>query len=107
MNNFSFSESLRVDVEDLISTKLNSLGIMFRLFSRNKDKQSLSRKLENPKYGLTHKVQDALGVRIALYFNDDVELVHCILNEIFIEREKDHSIDVMKTAEFSAVRYNI
>lgn len=107
MNNFSFSESLRLDVEALISAKLNSLGIMFRLFSRNKDTQSLSKKLENPKYGVTHKLQDALGVRIALYFNDDVELVHDILNEIFKEREKDHSIDVMKAAEFSAVRYNI
>ncbi|ASG63019.1 hypothetical protein CEW81_07275 [Kluyvera genomosp. 3] len=80
---------------------------MFRLFSRNKDTQSLSKKLENPKYGETHKIQDALGIRIALYFNDDVELVHGILNEIFTEREKDHSIDIMKAAEFSAVRYNI
>ncbi|HFO5109203.1 TPA: RelA/SpoT protein, partial [Escherichia coli] len=107
MINFSFSDTLRVDIENLISEKLNSLGIMFRLFSRNKDAQSLERKLENPKYGVTHKVQDALGVRIALYFNDDVELVHSILNEIFTEREKDHSIDIMKTAQFSAVRYNI
>ncbi|EEV0560614.1 RelA/SpoT protein, partial [Escherichia coli] len=80
MINFSFSDTLRVDIENLISEKLNSLGIMFRLFSRNKDAQSLERKLENPKYGVTHKVQDALGVRIALYFNDDVELVHSILN---------------------------
>ncbi|AVT59761.1 RelA/SpoT domain-containing protein [Pectobacterium versatile] len=107
MNYFSFSESLKVDVEDLISTRLNSLGIMFRLFSRNKKAQSLSKKLENPKYGITHKIQDALGIRIALYFNDDVELVHKILNNIFSEREKDHSIDKIKTAEFSAIRYNI
>lgn len=107
MNNFSFSDTLRSDVEDLISSKLNNLGIMFRLFARNKDTQSLNKKLENTKYGITHKIQDALGVRIALYFNDDIELVHAILNEIFIEREKDHSIDIMTAAEFSAVRYNI
>ncbi|WP_097098482.1 RelA/SpoT domain-containing protein [Candidatus Pantoea floridensis] len=107
MNNFSFSDTLRIDIEELISSKLNNLGIMFRLFARNKDTLSLNKKLENPKYGITHKIQDALGVRIALYFNDDIELVHSILNEIFIEREKDHSIDIMKAAEFSAVRYNI
>ncbi|WP_394542020.1 RelA/SpoT protein [Pantoea sp. SGAir0418] len=107
MNNFCFSDTLRIDVEDLISSKLNNLGIMFRLFARNKDTQSLNKKLENPKYGITHKIQDALGVRIALYFNDDIELVHNILNEVFIEREKDHSIDIMTAAEFSAVRYNI
>lgn len=107
MNNFSFSDTLRFDVENMISSKLNSLGIMFRLFARNKDTQSLNKKLENSKYGTTHKIQDALGVRIALYFNDDIELVHTILNEIFIEREKDHSIDIMTAAEFSAVRYNI
>ncbi|BAK14089.1 RelA/SpoT protein (plasmid) [Pantoea ananatis AJ13355] len=107
MSTFSFSDTLRRDVEDLISVKLNSLGIMFRLFSRNKDKFSLEKKLENPKYGTTHKIQDALGVRVALYFNDDIELVHSVLNEIFKEREKDHSIDIMSAAEFSAVRYNI
>lgn len=107
MEKFSFSDALRVDIENLISSKLNSLGIMFRIFSRNKDGYSLSKKLENPKYGSTHKIQDALGVRVALYFNDDIELVHDILNKIFIEREKDHSIDIRKTAEFSAIRYNI
>ncbi|MGG5796682.1 RelA/SpoT domain-containing protein [Edwardsiella tarda] len=107
MKSFSFSESLKDDVEDLISEKLNSLGIMFRIFSRNKNSHSLMKKLENPKYGTTHKLQDALGVRVALYFNDDIELVHSVLNEIFTEREKDHSIDIMKAEEFSAVRYNI
>ncbi|HHS9686460.1 RelA/SpoT protein [Raoultella ornithinolytica] len=105
--NFSFSDSLRKDIEEIISLKLTSLGIMFRIFSRNKDTTSLNYKLRDSKYGATHKIQDAIGVRIALYFNDDIEIVHHILNTLFSEREKDHSIDIKPTAEFSAVRYNI
>lgn len=105
--NFSFSEALRKDIEEIISLKLTSLGIMFRIFSRNKDVISLNKKLSHSKYGVTHKIQDAIGVRIALYFYDDIEIVHHILNTTFSEREKDHSIDVKPTAEFSAVRYNI
>ncbi|WIV90111.1 RelA/SpoT protein [Proteus appendicitidis] len=105
--NFSFSESTKEDIEELISSKLTNLGIMFRVFSRNKDIISINKKLSDPKYGDTHKIQDAIGVRIALYFNDDIEIVHNILNTIFSEREKDHSIDIMGADEFSAVRYNI
>lgn len=105
--NFSFSDSTREDIEELISSKLTNLGIMFRIFSRNKDTVSINKKLNDPKYGTTHKVQDAIGVRIALYFNDDIEIVHNVLNTIFSERKKDHSIDIMGADEFSAVRYNI
>lgn len=104
---FSFSDAIRKDIEGIITEKLTNLGIMFRIFSRNKNSISLTDKLKNPKYGKTHKIQDGIGVRIALYFNDDIEIVHEILNGIFSEREKDHSIDKTNAIEFSAVRYNI
>lgn len=104
---FSFSDVIRVDIEKSISERLSEIGIMFRIFSRVKDSVSLNNKLKNKKYGSEKKIQDALGVRVVLYFNDDVEIVHKMVNGLFKEREKDQSIDIVNTEEFSAVRYNI
>ena len=104
---FAFSNTLRKDVVEIISDKLSNIGIMYRIFSRNKDKESLNNKLRKPKYSEGYKVQDALGVRVVLYFNDDIPIVHKILSEVFRERDKDQSIDPKRTNEFSAIRYNI
>lgn len=107
MDDFSFSDSLRKDVQNKIEECLSRVGIMFRIFSRNKSRSSLKEKLSRGVYGEGRKIQDSLGVRVVLYFNDDIEIVHKILNNIFVERKKDHSIDVKNDKEFSAIRYNV
>lgn len=91
-----------------ISSKLSDVGIMFRLFSRAKDLQSINKKLaSDSSYGKDKKLQDLIGVRVVLYFNDDIDTVREIISTSFEERSKDVSIDESKNDEFKATRYNI
>lgn len=91
-----------------ISSKLSDVGIMFRLFSRAKSQDSLKKKLDSDsEYGNGKKLQDLIGVRVVLYFNDDIDTVREIISSSFDERSKDVSIDENRNDEFKATRYNI
>lgn len=95
-------------VSDITNT-LNKLGIMYRIFSRAKDTHSLSKKISSkPKYleGRS-KIQDLIGIRVVLYFPDDIELVHKTMTTIYCERKKDASIDNLDDNTFKPVRYNL
>lgn len=95
-------------VEDITLT-LDKIGIMYRIFSRAKDIRSLKRKIESkPKYleGRS-KIQDMIGIRIVLYFPDDIELVHNAMSATYVERRKDASIDDLDDNTFKPVRYNL
>lgn len=117
IRSFSFSNSLKKELTNEIEDKLNQVGIMFRIFARCKDELSLFKKLQTQKtdangniskYGVNgKKIQDAIGIRIALYFNDDVHIVHQIINNIFKEKDKDSGISKISDETFSAIRYNI
>lgn len=102
------SDGVRKEVVNIISSRLDNLGLMYRIFSRSKDKFSLEKKLSsNPKYGLSKKLQDLIGVRIVLYFNDDIVTTRSIVSSLFEEKSSDVSIDEVTKEEFKAVRYNI
>lgn len=97
------------DIVDAISDALNKLGIMFRIFSRIKNNYSLEKKINsNDKYLNGYaKIQDLLGIRIVLYFPDDIHLVHKIISNLYEENSKDSSIDELKGDIFKPIRYNI
>lgn len=63
-------------IEEETAKRINQSGMMFRIFSRVKSDDSLRRKImfKDKKYleGKA-KIQDMLGMRIVLYFPDDVE----------------------------------
>lgn len=102
------SEGVMKEIVSTISAKLTDVGIMFRLFSRAKSQESLSKKLSSdPAYGLDKKLQDLIGIRVVLYFNDDIDTVREIISNCFNERSNDVSIDANKNDEFKATRYNI
>ncbi len=102
------SEAVLKDITRQISKKLDDVGLMFRIFSRAKNPASLQKKLESdPDYGQKKKLQDLIGVRVVLYFNDDIDTVREILSTEFVERSQDVSIDEFKNDEFKALRYNI
>lgn len=92
-----------------ISDTLNRIGIMYRIFSRSKDIRSLTKKIESkPKYKEGRaKIQDLVGIRIVLYFPDDIELVHRAMSATYVERRKDASIDDLDDNTFKPVRYNL
>ena len=96
------------EVVTTIESKLNEIGIMFRIFGRVKDQQSIERKLDNDsEYGVTKKLQDLIGLRVVLYFNDDIQVVHDIVSTLFAENVDNVSIDDFQTDLFKAIRYNV
>ena len=74
--------SVLKEIERDLTDKLDRCGLMYRIFSRQKTKDSLSKKIaKNPhKYSEDgKKIQDALGLRIVFYFASDVRLFSDLL----------------------------
>lgn len=102
------AEGVMREITDTIEAKLSDVGIMFRLFSRAKAIDSLIKKLDSDsEYGDSKKLQDLIGIRVVLYFNDDIDTAREIISSAFDERSNDVSIDENKNDEFKATRYNI
>lgn len=105
---FNNNNLIKNEIEDKIKNALDNVGIMYRVFSRIKENSSLEKKLDNePNYGISKKLQDYIGIRIVLYFNDDIKNVRDIISSLYEESSKDTSIDEFSKEEFKAVRYNI
>lgn len=74
------------NLERMICKKLDKCGIMYRSFSRIKEKESVKKKIEKKrKIYLKNgkKMQDLVGIRIVLYFRDDVDICINILKKLF------------------------
>lgn len=56
-----------------ISQMLSRCGLMFRIFSRVKTENSIRHKLEVKYAEKKSKIQDMIGIRVVLYFQDDVD----------------------------------
>lgn len=84
-------------------------GVIFRIFSRCKSEQSIVNKISRSpdKYGENKKIQDIIGIRVALYFLDDIEIAKSILCQKFEHLEKHSTIDKPDSDEFKATRYNL
>ncbi|WP_394136379.1 hypothetical protein [Aliivibrio fischeri] len=106
--NHSQSKSVLNDIEEEINRQLNTVGIMFRMFARAKTLDSLNKKIENDDgYGKSKKIQDLLGIRIVLYFSDDIEIVRDLLKTVYNELESDNSIDKHNETTFAVTKYNL
>lgn len=107
MNKSNFNGVLN-EVSKLISSKLDDIGIMYRIFGRVKEQGSLLKKINNdPEYGKSKKLQDLLGVRVVLYFTDDIPVTHLITSILFKEISNSNSIDNHSEDRFKASRYNV
>ena len=64
-----------------LSRRMTQSGIMFRIFGRAKSVRSLEHKMQikGDKYRAGAKIQDMIGVRIVLYFSEDVEAMEIFL----------------------------
>lgn len=74
---------VEMDLKRMISDRLEQCGMYFRVFSRIKTATSMARKFELKAYGEEHKLQDLVGVRINLYFDDDVDICKDIMERTF------------------------
>lgn len=71
------------DLKRIISDRLEQCGLYFRVFSRIKTATSMAHKFELKDYGDGRKLQDLIGVRINLYFDDDVDICQHIMEHTF------------------------
>lgn len=102
------AEAVMKEITETISSRLEDVGLMFRIFFRCKAQSSIEKKLNSDEeYGKSKKIQDLIGVRVVLYFNDDIETVREIISREFRERKADASIDKYSNDEFKATRFNI
>ena len=71
------------DLKRIISDRLEQCGMYFRVFSRIKTPASMARKFEAKEYNDERRLQDLVGVRVNLYFDDDVDLCRTIMERTF------------------------
>ena len=90
-----------------ISQHLNQCGLMFRLFSRVKSINSLQHKMQikgdNYRSGKS-LIQDIIGIRIVLYFQDDVDALAFFYS---CGEVVSSSIDEFDTSTFRPQRLNL
>lgn len=91
MNKNPGIELLESHVKDFISTAVESLGLLCKIFVRAKDVSSIEEKIQRKKndndpYSNSpngKKMQDLIGVRIVTYFHEDEELLRNFFHTIF------------------------
>lgn len=97
-------------LQDEIQSGLDRLGLLCRVFSRAKSNNSLLKKIDRDpgKYSANgKKIQDAFGVRVALYFPDDQPVAVQLLQKLFKYDEASSAIDSPSGSVFSATRCNL
>lgn len=67
------------DIKKEVEERFGRLGLYYRVFARGKTSASIKHKLSMKQYGKDKKIQDIIGIRIVLYFLDDVKVVYDIL----------------------------
>ena len=87
-----------------ISELLSRSGIMFRIFSRVKSESSIRKKLEHKYAGKKLQLQDMIGIRIVVYFQDDVDALALYYSVGDIVKT---SIDEFDSSTFRPQRLNI
>lgn len=99
-------QNINNKIENSIKRELDKCGLMYRLFSRIKTRESLTNKIEKKEYIKNkNKITDIIGIRITLYFKDDVDLVYKLLKG---KANYDHeSTDEQKIEEFKPIRCNL
>jgi len=104
------ARSVASEIEDEIA----KAGIFYRIFFRCKDRKSLNTKLNSitkegeAKYDGTSKfLRDIIGIRVNLYFVDDLNIVTNYIKEKYHSRFLEETIDQNKTTEFKPTRINI
>lgn len=100
------------NILNTIEKEFDKIGLFYRIFSRVKSNGSLQKKLlSDPNKYQIHdggkKIQDVLGLRITLYFNDDIDLAISILKKLFRWNEGASNIAPSSKNQFEAKNCNL
>lgn len=74
------------EIEKMICKRLDKCGLMYHTFSRTKEKESTRAKIEKKREIYLQekkKMQDIVGIRIVLYFRDDIDICITVLKQLF------------------------
>ena len=102
-------QNLGKELGHAIQKKLEKSGIYFRVFARVKEAGSVWHKLEWKKQEYLErdkKLQDIAGIRIVLYYMDDIPICKELLKSTYSVIEKDSHEDIPKVNEFNPLRMN-
>ncbi len=78
---FKVESELKYNITEL----LNRCGIFHTIISRRKTATSLEHKFRSGKYGGEKKIQDIVGIRVILYYQDDITICRHLFDEAFGE----------------------
>lgn len=87
-----------------ISSSLSRCGLMFRIFSRVKSESSTRKKIEGKYSDRKSKLQDMIGIRIVVYFQDDVDVLALYYSVGDVVKK---AIDEFDSSTFRPQRLNI
>lgn len=94
------------ELENLTKMYLDKCGLFYKCFSRIKQGKSIYDKLDNriKKGKADYKMQDLVGLRIVVYFKEDIKICEKIIQEHFevLEMVKDYE----ETEKFGPQRIN-
>ena len=97
---------LEQQIRETIDSKLGRTGLLYRLYSRIKDKDSINEKIERKGYKTNgNLLQDIIGVRVMTYFTEDIDILFEHFSSIFSVSNYEH--DLLKENDFSPVRLNL
>lgn len=97
-------ENIASQLTSDISDSLTKCGLMYRIFSRVKSESSIRKKLENKYAEKKTKLQDMIGIRIVVYFQDDVDVLALYYSVGDVVKK---AIDEFDTSTFRPQRLNI
>lgn len=91
-----------------LQQSLDKTGIYYRLFSRIKSPSSFNKKLtkKRTEKGDSYLLQDLVGIRIVLYFLDDIDICDKLINETFKVDLPHCNISKPSKNTFNAIVYN-
>lgn len=103
------------EIEFMISDKLDKMGIYHHSTSRVKTKESLSHKIGTGKYTTdkrsddysienSKKIQDLIGIKILVYFVEDLNIVEKVLEDMFGKAAWSKSVH--RSGEFDPTKVN-
>ena len=97
-------ERIAAQLTSDISESLSRCGLMFRIFSRVKTESSIRHKLEVKYASKKTMIQDMIGMRIVVYFQDDVDVLALYYSVGDVVKK---SIDEFDSSTFRPQRLNI
>ena len=92
---------VEVELKHLIEERLKQSGLYYRIFSRIKTSESLARKYQVKSYNAEKKIQDLVGLRVDVYFEDDLRICRQIMFSLVEWSESEQN-----ESEFKPVKIN-